>query len=373
MSSRKLVLRGLIGGALLGAVFRLLLNLFLQMHWGWEEIAIGAATGALLGLFGGMVRARREQLYSDSLSELAREAGFAHTPQPGPEKLALLRTFPLLGLGTLLSARHHLARHDERLAVEMVDLDLGDDDVQLAVMTLMFFPTPISGLPGFWLHPRHPDQGLPGGQGITFEPDADHPDAAAVARFAAAYRLDPDLHALVRADKGLVLGTSGLERICRIFSLDVLRYFADNPGWHVQTHDGRLALWHGERVVAAADRPALLLDALHVHELLSGGRAGVAMTLPASYRLTPRRPRTAVEVVKGVVLGLFVGWLVWLGLTCAVLAAFAPGRGGAWITLGTLIALPLLGGVLGGRWGYSRCRSARAGETSAHISRVPAP
>src|SRR4051794_5518639 len=112
MSSRNLVLRGLLGGALLGAVFRLLLNLFLQMHWGWEEIAVGAASGALLGLYGGMARARRERLYSESLEELAREAGFTHTPQPGPEKLALLKTFPLLGLGTLLSARHHLARHD---------------------------------------------------------------------------------------------------------------------------------------------------------------------------------------------------------------------------------------------------------------------
>jgi hypothetical protein len=370
MSSRNLVLRGLVGGALVGAVFRLLLNLFLQMHWGWVEIAVGAASGALLGLYGGMARARRERLYSESLAEFAREAGFTHTPQPGPEQLALLKTFPLLGLGTLLSARHHLARHDERLAVEMFDLDLGEDDVQLAVMTLVLFPGGAEGLPDFWLHPRRPDPGLPGGPGITFEAPADHPDAAAVARFRKAYRLDPDVRVLLRVADGAALDPPSLERICRVFSLDALRFFADNPGWHIQTHGGHLALWRGEGVVAAADRPDLLVDALLVQEKLTGA-AGPA--LAASYRLKPRRPSTAAEVAKGAVLGLFLGWLLWLFLTCGVMAAWAPGRAGAGLAVGTLVALPLLAATAGGWLSYRRCRAARARAGNTQMSRAPAP
>jgi hypothetical protein len=369
MSSRKLVLQGLIGGALLGAVCRFFLNIFLQMHWGWEEIAIGAASGALLGLFGGMARARRERLYFESLAELAREAGFTHTPEPGPDRLAALQTFPLLGLGTLLSARHHLARHDDRLPVEMVDLDLGDDLHQLSLLTVVFFPGGAEGLPDFWLHPPRPDAGLPGGPGITFEPPADHPDAAAVARFAAAYRLDPDVRALLRAEQGVVLDKAGLDRICRVFSLDVVRFFADNPGWHAQTHDGHLALWHGDGVVAAADRPGLLVDALRIQELLTGGPAPAAAELPASYRLTPRLPGTAAEVAKGVVAGLFTGWLLWLILACGVLNV----RAGAWLIVATLIALPLGAGLAGGWLGYRSCRAARARHRGTYVSRVPAP
>jgi hypothetical protein len=373
MTSRKLVLRGLIGGALLGAFFRLLLNLFLQMHWGWEEIVLGATTGALLGLFSGMARARRERLYSESLAELAREAGFTHTPQPGPEKLALLKTFPLLGLGTFLSARHHLARHDERLAVEMFDLDLGDDDVQLSVMTLVLFPGGAEGLPDFWLHPRRPDPGLPGGPGITFEAPADHPDAAAIDRFGKEYRLDPDVRVLLRVEKGAALDPPSLERICRVFSLDALRFFADNPGWHVQAHAGHLALWRGDGVVAAADRPDLLVDALHVQEKLTGEAAAGPAALAANYHLAPRRPGTAVGVVKGVVLGLFLGWLLWLFVTCAVMAALAPGRAGAWLALSTLVVLPLSAGATGGWLGYRRCRAARAKDRNTPVSRVSAP
>jgi hypothetical protein len=373
MSSRKLVLRGLIGGALLGAFCRLLLNIFLQFHWGWEEIFLGAATGALLGLFSGMARARRERLYSESLAELAREAGFIHTPQPGPEKLAQLKSFPLLGLGTFLSARHHLARHDERLAVEMFDLDLGDDDVHLSVMTLVLFPRAAEGLPDFWLHPRRPDPGLPGGPGITFEAPTEHPDAAAVARFGQEYRLDPDVRILFRVEKGATLEPTSLERICRVFSLDALRFFADNPGWHAQAHAGHLALWRGDGVVAAADRPDLLVDALHVLEKLTG-EPTPGQALAANYHLAPRRPSTAVEVVKGVVLGLFLGWLLWLFLTCAVMAALAPGRAGAWLALATLVILPLGAATAGGWLSYRRCQAARARDPrNTQASRVSAP
>jgi hypothetical protein len=370
MSSQKLVLRGLIGGALLGAFFRLLLNLFLQMHWGWEEIVLGASTGALLGLLSGMARARRERLYSESLAELARVAGFTHTPQPGPEKLALLKTFPLLGLGTFLSARHHLARHDERLAVEMLDLDLGDDDYQLSVLTLVLFPGGATELPDFWLHPRQPDPGLPGGRGITFAPPADHPDAAAVARFDKEYRLDPDVRILLRAEKGAALDLFALEPICQVFSLDALRFFADNPGWHVQVHAGHLALWHGEGVVAAADRPALLVDALRVQEHLTGTASAGPAALPASYHLAPRRPSTVVEVAKGVVLGLFLGWLLALFLTCA---ALAPGWVAAGLVVAMLVVLPALAGAAGGWLSYRRCRAARARDPNTPLSRESAP
>src|SRR5205085_2157779 len=144
--------------------------------------------------------------------------------------------------------------------------------------------------------PRRPDPGLPGGPGITFAAPADHPDAAAVARFGKEYRLDPDVRVLLRVEKGAALDPSSLARICRVFSLDALRFFADNPGWHVQAHAGHLALWRGDGVVAAADRPALLVDALHVQETLTGEASAGAAVLPANYQLTARRPGTAAEV-----------------------------------------------------------------------------
>jgi hypothetical protein len=395
MDSRKLMLRGLVGGAILGAVCRLLLNLFLQIHWGWEEIAIGAATGAALGIASGSARARRERRYAEGLGELAREAGFTHTPEPG--EVPLLRQFPLLGLGTLLSARHHLARHDERLPVEMLDLDLGEDDVQLSVMTLILFRGGAAGLPDFWLHPRRPDPGLPGGPGITLDVPADDPNAGTVGRFRKDYRLDPDITTLLRSseeitpkagvkvicsgwlaplplgNEEIALDPACLERICGVFSLDALRFFADNPGWHVQAHGGHLALWRGEGVVPADDRPALLVDALRVQEILNAGPAAGRVVFPGTYRIVPRRPSAAVEVVKGVVLGLFLGWLLWLFLTCAVMAAWAPGRAGAWLAVVSLIAVPLLAGVVGGRLSYRRCQASRAKQNPRQVSRAPVP
>src|SRR5205807_189056 len=103
------------------------------------------------------------------------------------------------------------------------------------------------------------------------------------------------------------------------------------------------------------------------------GAASGPAVLPASYRIKPRRPSTAAEVVKGVVLGLFVGWLLWLFVTCAVMAAWAPGRAGAWLAVSTLIALPPLAGAAGGWLSYRRCRAARDKDKDTQISRAPAP
>jgi hypothetical protein len=350
MGTRKVVLRGLVGGAILGGVFRLLLNLFLQMHWGWEEIVIGAASGAILGILSGMARARREQRHAGEMVEFAQHAGFTHIHYPSRNDLAVLRAFPVFQ--EYDQARHRLVRADDGL--EMIDLDLVNEGVQL---TVVLFPRGAEGLPNFLLKPELLRRGI-GRLGVTFETAHDAPDATVVRTFGKGYHLEPDTRALGTARKQTTMDSASVDALRRVFTLDVLRFFADNPGWSVEVCQGHLAMWRGLDFIPIDKRLDLLVDSLRAHDILTRPSAGVATMVPGRYRQLPYWFTTPTEeIAKGIVLGLSLGVLLWLILTCAVMALLAPGPWGAWFVLLTLIVCPLLLGIVGGRWSYRRCRA----------------
>src|SRR5438270_673109 len=61
----------------------------------------------------------------------------------------------------------------------------------------------------------------------------------------------------------------GEEAIREVFTLDVLRFFAGHPSWHVESDGKHLALWRRSTILRAADRPGFLEDSLEVRRALT--------------------------------------------------------------------------------------------------------
>ena len=58
------------------------------------------------------------------------------------------------------------------------------------------------------------------------------------------------------------------DAIRAVFTQGVVSFFAERPGWHVESAGGRLAVWRDLHVERPADCPTLLADAMTIRRLL---------------------------------------------------------------------------------------------------------
>jgi hypothetical protein len=330
-------------------------------------LAAGAVVGGSLGVVVGVRQARQEQHYQEELTGLAEVAEFRHTPTLDRKELGPLLRLPILKSCSVV--RHRLVRLDETLPLEMIDVgqQQGSGRHPYTVWrTVVVFPGGAAGLPDFTLRPLfgspRPLFGLLRPGGVTFDLPAREEDAAVVAAFGKYYLLaPPDVPADEAAERALA------EQIRWVFSLNVLRYFADNPGWDVQACDGHLALWQGKLAWPVEHRPTLLVDALRVQEMLTHEPAGGRTLVPGGYRRDMYHVADTVGAVSvGAVFGGFLGAIVGLILLFAISAApvnLWPGVK-AVLAWSFFLGCPLLCAWLGGYLGYRlrRGRPARPRE-----------
>jgi hypothetical protein len=354
------------GGAIVGCFFAFwAVHFFGIPNWGPIHLAAGAVAGGVLGAVTGARQARQEQQYQEDLTGLAEVTEFRHTPRFDRKELGPLLRLPVFK--SCSAVRHRLVRLDETLPLEMIDvshLEGSGKHRQTVWRTVVVFPGGAAGLPDFWLRPLdtspRPLFGLLPPGGVLFDPPPREEDAAVVAYFAKHYVLVPiDLPFAEAEERALA------ERIRRVFSLEVLRHFAANLGWELQARGGHLALWRGKRPCPVADRPALLVNALRIQEVLTHDPAGGRTAVAGGYRRDMFRVAAAAGAVAGGTLaGFLLGGIVGAVLMEALMIDMGNARPDWKEALSWLLFLgcPLLFAGLGGYVGY-RLRRGRPART----------
>jgi hypothetical protein len=105
--------------------------------------------------------------------------------------------------------------------------------------------------------------------------------------------------ALNNADSGLGPDRAGTEEdIRQFFNLDLLVFFADHPGWHIETDGQHLALWRPYRTIRAARRPCFVAEALKVYRALARAAAIMAPRSSQAVQETGARPSTSGQFEK---------------------------------------------------------------------------
>jgi hypothetical protein len=163
-------------------------------------------------------------------------------------------------------------------------------------------------LPAFDLQPRTLGVrilSLMGAEGIAFSSqDVSAVDAEVIERFGKNYHLSagPEAEAVKLADPELAASAEQEAALRQLFSLEMLNFFADHPGWCVQGVGRSLALWRPRKIVAPADRPGFLAEALAIRAALLKSAQGStsSVSVPADARSSP-------EVVKARLTGTMVG------------------------------------------------------------------
>jgi hypothetical protein len=357
------------GGAVIGCFVAFwAIHFFNVPNGGVIPFVVGALAGGGLGVYTGVLQARREQQYHEELTGLAEVTEFRHTPRPDRKELGALLRLPILK--TSSEFRHRLVRLDESLPLEMIDvshLQGSGKHRQTVRRTVVVFPGGAAGLPDLWLRPLdatpRPLFGLFPPGGITFDPPPREEEAGSVAFFAKHSLLAPlEIPPAEEEERALA------ERIRQVFSLEVLRHFAENLGWEVQVRDGHLALWHGNKPCPAPDRPALLVEALQIQEVLTHDPPDGRMAVPGGYRRDMYRAAAAAGMIAGgAILGFFLGGVIGVVLMVGLFMDMGNARPDwkvalAWlIFIGSPLLFAFLGGYVGYRWRRGRPARPREG------------
>jgi hypothetical protein len=261
------------------------------------------------------------------------------------------------------------------LRVEMLDytyVEKGSEESISYRQTVLLLPAGAEELPAFELRPRHfgvKMLGLIGMEGLTFRSEAAASDADrdAIERFCRQYHVSEGLDVLVEAMSRKVAAETGEEEeplpergqgeeaIRRLFTLDVLRFFAGHPGWYVQSDGKHLAIWRRNAIVRAAGRPGFLADGLEVRQAFMrlGTRADHIPVAAGTARIDPTRLSARL---LGTLAGCFVGFF-----TGGILGSIAAMRrdpfqdgfaGSALLFFGSTILGLIVGAVVGNRLLY---------------------
>jgi hypothetical protein len=329
-------------------------GLLQRLVWPFSSVYVCAAAGAALGAAGELVRARRERRHARQLAEFADSLGFSFSPDVSAEAVGEWRALPVFQKWS--GARNRLSGQVAGVPVEMLDytyVDRGDEGDSTRHQTVVLLPTGESDLPAFELQPRTLAVKILSAMGVgevTFAPQGvPEAEAEAVERFRKHYHLSSGLEAELARLQHREPATDREAAIREFFPLPVLSFFADHPGWHVQCAGRCLAAWRPNKIVAAADRPPFLAEALAIQAVLVESAPNAAAPVPAAATRGPESAQAGLAAASvGAVAGFFGG-----GSLGAILAGWiffharAPGAPGFMVAF-LLQAGVFFGGAFGG-------------------------
>jgi hypothetical protein len=329
-----------------------------RLGWPFSDIYLCSSAGAVLGIVSEAVRAHRKRLRTRQLADLAENLGFSFSAEASSQDLNEWRELPIFQKWS--GARNRMVGKVSGLPVEMVDYTYvvrGNKSDSTYDQTVVILPVDDKELPPFDLQPRTLGVqilNLLGAEGITFSSQGvSASDEEVIERFRKHYHLSTGLEAEAAklADPRLAASADTEAAIRQLFSLDILTFFADHPGWCAQGVGRRLALWRPQKIVDPAERPRLLAEALAVRAALVESAQG-----PASAVLVPGNVRSSPEAVKariagtmtGAVCGFFVGGILGGVLAGWIFVNFAAPGGLGFFREFFLAAGVFFGGAVGG-------------------------
>jgi hypothetical protein len=329
-------------------------------HLGWplSSVYLCSAAGAALGIVGEVVRARRERRQTRQLAELAESLGFRFSAEVSAQDLSEWRVLPVFQ--KWYGARDRISGKASGLPVEMVDYTYvvrGDEGDSTYDQTVVLLCADDKDLPAFDLQPRTLGVqilNLMGVEGIRFSSQVvSAVEAEVIERFSKKYHLSTGLEAeaLKLADPESAASVDQDAALRRLFSLEMLSMLADHPGWCAQGVGRRLALWRPSKVVAPANRPDFLEEALAIRAALVKSAKGLAtsISVPAGASMSPEAVKARIAgTTIGAICGFFTGGILGSTLASRIFFNFAgPGGLGFFLEF-FLNAGVFFGGALGG-------------------------
>jgi hypothetical protein len=328
-----------------------------HLEWPLSSIYLCSAAGAALGIVGEVVRARRERRQTRQLAELAESLGFRFSAEVSAQDLSEWRVLPVFQ--KWYGARDRISGKASGLPVEMVDYTYvvrGDEGDSTYDQTVVLLCADDKDLPALDLQPRTLGVqflNLMGVEGIRFSSQGVAAvDAEVIERFSKNYHLSTgglEAEAVKLANSESAASADQEAALRRLFSLEMLRLFANYPGWCVQGVGWRLALWRPGKIVAPANRPEFLEEALAIRSALVKSAQGSATSVPADARMSPEAVKARIAgTTIGAICGFSAGGILGNTLASWIFFHFAgPGRLGFFLDF-VLEAGVFFGGALGG-------------------------
>ena len=311
---------------------------FLQrMPWPFSSIYACAAIGGGIGLIVGTVLAVRRVRHAGQMAALAKDWNFRYEEHSSRDQLT-----PYLGLNLFAADRFGEATNLMRSSADGIEVELldyefvqrGSESDSHYRQTVVLFPDAAQSLPPFELSPRTMTHRvvyqMAGLEGITFEPGelTSPADRQTIEAFRSAYFLSPPLNAVLQQRQSQSVDAAAMLAkfdgpIRSVFRLELLKFFAANPGWSVESDGRNLALWRTSRVASADKRLDLLRQAHEVQSALVGASALPAAggIVPGELKLDPSRAVAGVFATSiGAFAGFFVGSMLSFGAVVGLLA-----------------------------------------------------
>lgn len=364
-------LKKLLGSVAAGAVGGAVVLGFLNQMWTVNDVGmikrllpwplsqwwVWAAGGGILGL----VRWWQGTEISSQLEAWAQLNDFSYQAYVKKEDFP-----PAAQLG-VFKAWHegsdYLQGNLKGTAVMMLDYEneqVGSENNTYTRQTVVVLPGKGTGLPDFYLVANefgfHVMESL-GIHGMRFAAGKGLGPAGTdlVARFNERYRLFPGrvqyMHdvTLIGSEK-----VDEPEQVRALFTLELLKFFADRPGWSIESQADDLAVWKKKAVVPPQERQQLLRDALEIDRALHQ-----ASNLPPTEGLESvySKPdpaavqknffRIALYMAGGFFLTFPLAFAIFFSLNFDQFTKWMPLVVVAWFVLG--VGGALLGGYIGWR------------------------
>jgi len=331
-------------------------------------VVIGAGFYAVLGTADTVVKSRnkiKSARHADQIAELASDMRFKYAAGICSNDFLAYRNIHLFRLSQWSKAENRMLGHFGSVAVELVDYTyvVRSDEGGEAYFsqTVVLFPKCAPNLPRFQLVPvgLHTKL-LCGLQGIRFE-TTDRMislDRDLIEKFSSHYYLWPSDEALDDAIRGTRRGDDkrSPERndtaVVHLFNLDLLRFFAEHPGWCVESDGHNLAVWRNKRIVPADKRSEFLDSAVRVRRAIvnASDPTNRSQIVPGEVKVDPRTAPWSAGPGLGTLAGFVVGGLLGMGIVGTWLAYAAdPPMVPMFLVF---FALPHIGLFVGNRIGY---------------------
>jgi hypothetical protein len=357
-----------IGGAVAALVAFFVLNNFVVINGvgplkgldpPWSDFYCWGLAGGLLGAAGSVFAWHRRRVHAREVAEAALLLGLDYAAEVAREDLGEAGQLRLFGKWA--HAAHHLTGRMDRMPIQVLDytyVDKGEDSSSYVTQTVVLLPG-AEHVPAFALRPRDLTVrvlGLLGVRGITFDPAGAGPEVAPVVEqfnrhYHLALGLENQLLALAEQVEDPEAARSMAppeEMVRRLFSPELLGFFAAHPGWFVESNGRHLALWR-KAVVRGPARSQFLAEALEARHAIAESRR------PARTAVVPARPpadplRNAARGF-GTALGAAAGFIA--GFFLSTNSIFRPGPFKIGVaTLLIVFGAALCGLVVGALLGY---------------------
>jgi hypothetical protein len=314
----------------------------------WVWVAAGFAIGAVGELVSGGRRVGHARKTRELAEELGRKYAESYSLPPAVSSMPVF-------FGWSSGRNAMIAR--EVTVFDYVTVTRGSESDTVTEGTVALLP--VDGLPAFDLRPRTLGRRIlqwAGFEGLTFDPAATNPtDAETIRRFTQLFHLysvDPVALLADLSENSPPKPADQEEAIRRLFTPAVMASVSLYPAYAIQSRPGFLAVWRGSGVLPSRKRTELWDAAVKLRGFLTLPPVrGAGPVVPGRVGTdVSRQVRKLQNSLAGVVIGLFVGFILASMAMSIVFFRQVPGQGpglGFFVEPALFFGLILFGAAVG--------------------------